>query len=129
MRIAVIGESSCADVVRGYLRRAQLGVVDSNPDITIKIDDTTEQHIVLDSVDSELERLILRAIRRTAKTPILIETWGGNESDKAVHLRVPASETERLAVEKGILQGMLDYFGLNKPAPQPKGWRRFFQSR
>ena len=79
------------------------------------------RHICFDSVDSELEAAVLRHVTQLAALPVIVDRPGGRvRSERELRLVVPLArnadgescmdEAAAVAVELGVLRGMLDLF-------------------
>ena len=82
-----------------------------NPNLTVTLSEVKDLPCpVVDGVDSEFERAVVNAIAElTPSGQILLQRAGGNRSDAAMVVTVPATEKEREAVEKGLLRGLLNH--------------------
>ena len=100
----------------------------------------TDQHarahqgacIHFDSVDSDLESAILRHVTQLAAAPVIVDRPGGVvHSERELRIIVPnsgdvkADEAAAVAVEFGVLRGLLD---LSSPAPPPASRGKMFGS-
>jgi hypothetical protein len=87
--------------------------------------------LYFDSVDSELERNILRHVAALSPCAIMLDRSGGQvHNDNEIRIVVPSgSEREQVAVEFGVLRGLLDTMrGEQQVAGKPPipWWKRFF---
>ena len=90
-------------------------------------------HIHFDSVDSELETAILRHVTQLAAAPVVVDRPGGAvHSERELRIVVPntgdskADEAAAVAVEFGVLRGLLDL--CSPPSPASTG-KSFWRSR
>ena len=128
MRVLIAGDGPTAKALRGQLARHDFHLTSNHPHWTIRIEEVPDaKQPVLDSVDGELERAILRHLRRQTSTPIEIHTAGGVESGEEVRIVVPPVEEERRAVEVAAFRALLELSGQNGMARKP--WWQFLLSR
>lgn len=128
MRIKVVGNSVCARGLRGMLEREGFALVDTFPQFTIELFDAPQATCpILDSVDSELERLVLVAIAElTPSGEVLVRRAGGNQQETVMRIYVPATnEAEHFAVQRGIVRALHRLKQANVPGdpPPPTGWQ------
>ncbi len=128
MRIKVIGECESARALRGLLKLGGLAVVNVLPGdggvkpplhggLVISLEESAPGlDIHFDSVDSDLERLVLKHVTQLTARPVRVDRQGGQvHSDRELRIVVPAQERERIAVEYGVLRGLLEMMGPQKP--------------
>lgn len=127
MRVTVMGECDSARALRGLLRKAGFAVSEGEEPIltvgpqagyVITIKETEDSGwIQLDSVDCELEAAILRHITKLSPHPVVVDRPGGEvHSDHEMRVLVPAnSAVQGLAVEFGVLRGLLEVAGPTAP--------------
>jgi hypothetical protein len=127
MRVRIVGDCPTAKALRGQLARHDFHLTSQHPHLTIYIEEPAgaERH-VLTSVGGELERAILRHLRRQTSTAIEIHTAGVVESD-AVRMIVPSIEEEQRAAEIAAFRALLEISGQSRMAPKP--WWKFRLSR
>jgi hypothetical protein len=126
MRINILGESAPAKALRGLLRRHDFHLSEHHADWTIHIDESeTAGAPVMDSVSCELEAGILRHLRKLTPTPVVLQTAGGIQHDRAVRIVVPSIDTERRAVEIAVFRALLE---LSTPVRR-NWWARWFKPR
>ncbi len=142
MRIKIIGESECARALRGLLRKAGFAVSEILPasivtelpsgGYVVRVEEgPAEGHIYFDSMDSELERNILRHVTQLSPLPVTVDRPGGEvHSDREIRIVVPRdAEREAAAVEFGVLRGLMDTVSASGPperwrgAARPSSWR------
>jgi hypothetical protein len=138
MRVKIIGENDCARAARGLLRQAGFAVTEFLPAdavtqgplagyvITI-VEDARADKIYVDSIDCPLEAAILKHITQLSKHPVVVNRPGGLvHSDREIGLIVPQDEEEKLAVEFGVLRGLLELGTpakiTERPAPAAASW-------
>lgn len=132
MRVEVRGPSGCAAALRGNLAKAGFHVTDSFPAYIIHIERTDSSAIIVDGVDSELERHIVNCISELSPIPIMLQRAGGVQSDRECHISVPIDA--ELAVEVGVMRGMLKTVNpreadkvIPAPLPRHKKWYQRWQ--
>jgi hypothetical protein len=106
MRILVSG----SPVLVGYLRRAGLSANDSsgfNPDFEVTLAEDQIEHVLVDGVDSEIERLAINEMEKLGVETFLLQRAGGVRSDRAIKVIYPKQHT--LRVEQGLLRAILRY--------------------
>jgi hypothetical protein len=108
MRLLIAGETATAKALRGQLARKDCHLTAYYPHLTIRIEEQPGAvRPLLDSVDGELERAILRHRKQTV-TPIEIQTAGGVQSDREIRIVLPPTDEERRAVEEGVFRALLE---------------------
>ena len=147
MRIKIIGDCDSARALRGLLRKAGFAVTEFLPaelvtelpsgGYVVYVEESAEaQHILFDSVDSELEANILRHVTLLSPNPVVVDRPGGEvHSDREIRIVVPRQgrgEREAGAVEFGVLRGLMDT--VHKPSAYRAGqdrpwWRKVFSAR
>ncbi len=125
MRLLIAGESPAAKALRGQLARQDFHLTAYHPHLTIRIEEQPGAvRPLLDSVDGELERAILRHLRKQTVTPIEIQTAGGVQSNREIRIVLPPTDEERRAVEVGVFRALLE---LSKQDRKP--WWKAFVTR
>jgi hypothetical protein len=109
MRINIKGKNVSALALRGMLRKSGFVVSEAGALLSVAIEESeTESFIVVDGVDSELERLVVNSIAELSLTPILLRRGGSRQSsDHEIAITVPARDAERIAVERGVLRALI----------------------
>lgn len=86
--------------------------------------------IHFDSVESELEAAVLRHVTQLAAAPVIVDRPGGVvHSDRELRIIVPnagdakADEAAAVAVEFGVLRGLLDLTSPTRPGMKKSGGR------
>ena len=127
MRVRITGECATAKGLRGQLARHDFHLTSHHPHLTVQLEESpdAERH-VLDGVGGEIERAILRHLRRQTNTPIEIRTAGGVQSDQEVLMVVPPKEEERRAAEIAVFRALLEISG---QGTAPKPWWKFQLAR
>lgn len=109
MRININGSSDSAAVVAGLLRKAGYVATQfaSFAHYTLHIEDaaSTAEYVLVDAVDSELERNVINAIASETALPVMLQRDGGVQSDREIRIFVPAGA--QVDVEHGIFKGVL----------------------
>jgi hypothetical protein len=121
MRVSVKGDSGTAASLRGLLlRTGVVFVTDERADYVIHIEQGLHAgHILLDSVDSDLEYNILSKVRTLTSMPVTIQTAGGIQSDRECRIVLPFShDAAARAVEVGVMRGVLATIE-QTPMPSP----------
>jgi len=146
VRIKVIGECDCARALRGLLRKSGFAVSEFLPAEVVKglpsggyvvriEEGQAGAPLYFDSADSELEINILRHVTALSPCAVTVDRPGGQvHSDREIRIVVPrGNEREQIAVEFGVLRGLLDtVHGLPQEAGKPPSrmfgtwWKRFF---
>jgi hypothetical protein len=128
MRVLIVGDCPTAKALRGQLARHDFHLTSHQPHLTLRLEEPpdAERH-VLDSPGGELERAILRHLRRQTNTPIEIHTACDVQSDQEVRMVVPPIEEERRAAEIAAFRALLEISGQRQLAPKP--WWKFQLSR
>ncbi len=120
MRIRVIGDCDSARVLRGLLRKAGFAVTEILPaalvtelpsgGYVVHLAEGDPGNILFDSVDSELERNILRHVTQLSPNPVVVDRPGGEvRSDREIRIVLPRGDArEAAAVEFGGLRGLMD---------------------
>lgn len=107
MRISIKGDNNAAISTRGLLKQAGFAVVNLYGAYTIYIAEKGSE-IVVDGIDCELERAVVRSIGELTKRRISLQRFGGNQSDQELHISIPVGDEHAArAVEVGILRGIL----------------------
>jgi len=128
MRVLISGDGPTAKALRGLLARHDFHLTSHHPHLTIRIEESPDaKRPVLDSVDGELERAILRHLRRQTSMPVEIHTACGVQSVEEVGIVVPPVEQERRAVEVAAFRALLELSGQSRTVRKP--WWRFLLSR
>lgn len=122
MRIQISGECEAIKGLRGLLSKAGFQLVEMFPTYSITLHESDDADcIVVDGVDSELERQVVNCIAELSPSGrILLQRGGGNQSDRTLILTLPVNDAEQWAAQQGILRGLL------KQVEQKGGWRRWF---
>lgn len=108
MRIAVKGDCDSAKSLAGLLKKAGLVVNSGSAEYTIEIDESDTSDVIVDGVDSTLERLIIHEMENAGIPRFVLQRAGGVRNDRIIHISVPAGDTElQKAVEYGCLRGLL----------------------
>lgn len=119
MRVRVIGDMDAAAVLRGYLVKDGTVALwkegDPPPDCTVTLE--SGEGFYFDSIDCPLEDSIFRHVRDLAQSHIEIRTKGGVQSDNAIRIVFPASESR--AIELGVLRGFADFAGPKRSVADP----------
>lgn len=110
MRIRVQGEGTAAGSLRAMLQKAGYALTTVLAAYTIHIEQRGAE-IIIDGVDSELERTIVNNIAELTNRHIVLQRAGGIQSDKEIRVVVPMDETVSYAVERGILRGLMQTSG------------------
>jgi hypothetical protein len=109
MRICVTGECPASKALRGYLCKHDFYLTDQAPDWTVHIEESEDTvRLTLDSTGGELEQALLRHIRKQTSSAIEIHTARTVSSEREIRIVAPLSETDRKAVETGVLRGLLE---------------------
>ena len=107
MRIAVKGTNGCANGLRGIIEREGFQLVKLFPQFTFELVQSDSSIPVLDSVDCELERAVLRELARlTPCGQVLIHRKGGNQDDTVMRIEYPENEAEQWAVQQAIYRAL-----------------------
>lgn len=127
MRIKIVGSNATALGLAGHLRRMSLVPVPaSSPFCSYRVEieeSSTADQIVVDGVDCELERDVVRFVADLAPGgKVLLQRGGGVQDDSAVKITVPMRDDCRHAVELGVARA----FSQAKGAPRKSWLRRFF---
>jgi hypothetical protein len=124
MRIHILGNNDTANTLRGYLQQAGLAVVDKRPDITLSIEEQPgPAYISFDSLESALERELLKQVRKRIKAPLLLAHGTHRRGEHYLHITVPDNDSARIAVEQGVLQGVLEWMKHRQPKRRFWHWR------
>ena len=124
MRVLILGDCPTAKALRGLLARHDFHLTRHFPHLTIRIEEPEGAgRPQLDSVDGELERAILKHLRRQTSAPIELHTAGGVQSDLEVRMVVPPVEEERRAAEVAAFRALLELSGQNARKPW---WKSLF---
>jgi len=128
MRVLIAGDGPTAKALRGLLARHDFHLTSHHPHWTIRIEESLDaMRPMLDSAGGELERALLRHLRRQTSTPIEIHTAGGVQSGEEVRIVVPPIEEERRAAEMAAFRALLEISGQSRMARKP--WWKFLPSR
>lgn len=127
MKVIIEGTHSSCKVIRGQLSRSKVAFVVEEPPkntrlpfFTVHIERHKADYILLDSVDSELERNILNRIADHTKGPIAVQRFGGIQSDREIRIKIPDNQDQEEAVELGVVTGILQTITANNGAPPPE---------
>lgn len=114
MRIKIDGYSESAKAVRGYLQKSGfVSLVDAWADLTIYIEEDKKLDcVVVDGIDTELERLVINGIADKSKLRIQLHRAGGVQVASEIRVIVPGSHPE---VEIGMVNGILKFVTNKKP--------------
>lgn len=121
MRVLIAGDNPTAKALRGYLARHDFHLTSHAPDYTVRLDE--EPGAVrpsLAGIPGELERAILRHLRKQTGTPIEIHNASGVASNREVRIVAPAAEEERRAVEVAVFRALLEISGQEHAADAKK---------
>ncbi|HLM99547.1 MAG TPA: hypothetical protein VK335_09715 [Bryobacteraceae bacterium] len=128
MRVLIAGDGPTAKALRGQLARHDFHLTSHHPHLTIRIEEPPDAiRPLLDGVGGELERALLRHLRRQTSTPIEIHTAGDVQSSEEVRIVVPPMEEERRAVEVAAFRALLELSGQSQMVRKP--WWKFLLSR
>lgn len=127
MRVLIAGDCVTAKALRGYLARHDFHLTHHAPDFTVRIEEQSSAvRPFIVAIPGELERAILRHLRKQTGTPIEIHTAGGAESDRTVRIVVPSHEGERRAVEVSVFRALLEVSGQQEKLPW---WKALFSRK
>src|ERR1700694_3074658 len=132
MRIHVTGECPTAKALRGYLRKHDFHVTGHHPDWVVHIEEPEGAiRPVLDSAGGELERTILRHLRKQTASAIEIHTARTVSSEREIRVLVPPGEADRKAVETGVFRGLLEIAqqDVSNKRSQSRWWGIFTQRK
>lgn len=107
MRVRVIGDNNAARALRSSLTRAGIVVSDTFPWLSVTIEDGPAPDIVVDGVDSDLERYVVNHICDMAPG-VYLARKGGIRSARALRIQVPPVDALLAAVERGCLRGIVE---------------------
>jgi len=128
MRVLIAGDCPSAKALRGQLARHDFYLTSYHPHWTVRIEEGPDAtRLMLDGVGGELERAILRHLRRQTPTPIEIHTGAGMGSDQEVRMVVPPVEEDRRAAEIAAFRALLELSGQGSRARRP--WWKALLSR
>ena len=122
-----------ADGISGALiNDGRFTLVDMLPTYTVIIDSTEENYVLVDSVDSLLEELILQYVGELANAPILLDRRTGpdfNNSPDSIKISVPP-EFDGTPVIIGVVRALLHQLQNQAPvepvaAKPPAQWKLF----
>ncbi len=127
MKIHVVGHCDAAKVVKGYLEYAGIQVSDHFPTFTIHLDQRDTAYVIVDGVDSELERNVINCIaelleQHRIEKPVALHRSGGIQTDREIRVVAPEEEREAAAVELGVFRGILRTLGRKGAQPW---WKKF----
>lgn len=121
MRVKVVGQNDTATALKGLLRRFKLVPSDTYYTFKVEIVEADVPEIVIDGVDCDLERQVVKYIAERAGR-VVLQREGGNQDDASVKITVPKDDRKRYAVELGICRAL----SLANGAPEARWWRRRF---
>ena len=132
MRIHVTGECPTAKALRGYLRKHDFHVTGYQPDWIVHIEEPEgATQPVLDSAGGELERAILRHLRKQTASAIEIHTARTVSSEREIRILVPPGEADRKAIETGVFRGLLEiaHQDVSSKPSQSRWWGNIIQRK
>ena len=126
MRVLIAGDCVTAKALRGYLARHDFHLTSHAPDFTVRIEEQPDAvHPLIAAVPGDLERAILRHLRKQTVTPIELHPAAGRET-QTVRIVVPAHEDERRAVEMSVFRALLEVSGQREKIPW---WKVLFSRK
>lgn len=134
MRLSIKGETLSAKAIKCGLELEGLPITDIAPDYIVEMGETVKDVVVIDSVDSELERKLINQIAKQADIAIYLQRPGGNQSEFRITINLPKFESPSkiIQIELAIINALVQSFKPNpKPNPppeivKPRPWYKFW---